>query len=153
MYYLLFIKIYMFYLSGGLLSQVVTEISGESATGKTQICLQLCLTVQLPAGLGGLNSGTNCCFKYKSKSVFKHGLESLLSSTPSVVPPLSTDVAFWCKASRLRLTFKSWTELRILILCVFRKILSWYLHLNWANTVLSVIRMLYSLEPSFKSDS
>ena len=35
----------------------VTEIGGMSAAGKTQLCLQLCLQVQLPLGKGGLNSG------------------------------------------------------------------------------------------------
>lgn len=41
-------------LRGGILSQGITEISGESSSGKTQVCLQLCLTVQLPHHLGGL---------------------------------------------------------------------------------------------------
>ena len=41
-------------LRGGILSQGITEISGESSSGKTQVCLQLCLVVQLPYHLGGL---------------------------------------------------------------------------------------------------
>lgn len=44
-------------LRGGILSQGITEIAGESASGKTQFCLQLCLTVQLPAIQGGLGGG------------------------------------------------------------------------------------------------
>ncbi|XP_028401603.1 DNA repair protein XRCC3-like [Dendronephthya gigantea] len=44
-------------LKGGIRSQGITEIYGESASGKTQICLQLCLMVQLPYHLGGLNGG------------------------------------------------------------------------------------------------
>ncbi|XP_060070545.1 DNA repair protein XRCC3-like [Ylistrum balloti] len=44
-------------LRGGILSQGITEIAGESASGKTQLCLQICLTVQLPLNLGGLNGG------------------------------------------------------------------------------------------------
>lgn len=44
-------------LKGGILSHGITEISGESASGKTQLCLQLCLNVQLPLSLGGLNGG------------------------------------------------------------------------------------------------
>ena len=43
---------------GGILSRGITEIAGESASGKTQLCMQLCLTVQLPLQLGGLNGGT-----------------------------------------------------------------------------------------------
>ncbi|VDH91251.1 DNA-repair protein XRCC3 [Mytilus galloprovincialis] len=42
-------------LRGGLLSHGITEISGESSAGKTQLCLQLCLNVQLPITLGGLS--------------------------------------------------------------------------------------------------
>ena len=30
------------------------EIAGKAGLGKTQICLQLCATVQVPAELGGL---------------------------------------------------------------------------------------------------
>ena len=36
----------------------ITEITGESAAGKTQLCIQLCLSVQLPKELGGLAGGT-----------------------------------------------------------------------------------------------
>ena len=42
---------------GGVLVQGVTEVAGESASGKTQLCLQLCLTVQLPVRMGGLAAG------------------------------------------------------------------------------------------------
>lgn len=45
-------------LRGGLLCEGITEISGESASGKTQFGLQLSLTAQLPAEYGGLDSGT-----------------------------------------------------------------------------------------------
>jgi DNA-repair protein XRCC3 len=44
-------------LEGGLLSRGVTEIAGESGAGKTQLCLQLCLTVQLPQTHGGFEGG------------------------------------------------------------------------------------------------
>ncbi|KAG0207426.1 hypothetical protein BGX28_001306 [Mortierella sp. GBA30] len=39
----------------GLMTHAITEIAGESAVGKTQFCLQLCLNVQLPVHMGGLN--------------------------------------------------------------------------------------------------
>ncbi|KAL5463405.1 hypothetical protein EMCRGX_G032298 [Ephydatia muelleri] len=45
------------HLCGGLLVQGITEIAGISAAGKTQLCLQLCLTVQLPLDAGGLAGG------------------------------------------------------------------------------------------------
>jgi len=46
---------------GGVITPSLTEIAGESASGKTQLCLQLCLSVQLPFNLGGLDSGMNTC--------------------------------------------------------------------------------------------
>ncbi|XP_050443243.1 DNA repair protein XRCC3 isoform X2 [Adelges cooleyi] len=44
-------------LGGGLFQCGITEISGESGCGKTQFCLQVALTVQLPLSLGGAKSG------------------------------------------------------------------------------------------------
>lgn len=44
-------------LRGGLPVGGVTELSGESGAGKTQLALQLCLSVQYPTQNGGLNSG------------------------------------------------------------------------------------------------
>ncbi|KTW26631.1 hypothetical protein T552_02640 [Pneumocystis carinii B80] len=41
-------------LSGGIPLGHVLEVAGESGTGKSQFCMQLCLTVQLPRELGGL---------------------------------------------------------------------------------------------------
>ena len=47
-------------LQGGLLVPGLTEIAGTSAAGKTQLCLQLCLTSQLPRECGGLEAGEGC---------------------------------------------------------------------------------------------
>nr|XP_020481644.1 DNA repair protein XRCC3-like isoform X1 [Labrus bergylta]XP_020514613.1 DNA repair protein XRCC3-like isoform X1 [Labrus bergylta] len=44
-------------LRGGLPVGGVTELSGESGAGKTQLALQLCLSVQYPVQQGGLDSG------------------------------------------------------------------------------------------------
>jgi DNA repair protein RadA len=44
-------------LGGGIFTGEITEISGEFATGKTQICFQLCINVQLPPEQGGLEGG------------------------------------------------------------------------------------------------
>jgi len=41
------------------MSHGITEVSGESASGKTQLCLQLSLTVQLSQDSGGLHAGKN----------------------------------------------------------------------------------------------
>ena len=42
---------------GGVLTRGITEVAGESASGKTQLCMQLCITVQLPKEMHGLDSG------------------------------------------------------------------------------------------------
>ena len=49
--------LFMIYILGGILSRGITEISGESASGKTQFALQLSLTAQLPETSGGLDGG------------------------------------------------------------------------------------------------
>ncbi|XP_043667755.1 uncharacterized protein MAL8P1.12-like isoform X2 [Vespula pensylvanica] len=43
--------------SGGIPCQGITQIYGAAGTGKTQLALQLCLTVQLPLNAGGLAAG------------------------------------------------------------------------------------------------
>ena len=58
-------------LRGGLLVPGLTEISGTSAAGKTQLCLQLCLTSQLPREQGGLDAGEGVA-----------GLKAGVSGTP-----------------------------------------------------------------------
>jgi len=42
---------------GGLETQTITEFYGEYGSGKSQICHQLCVNVQLPIEKGGLNGG------------------------------------------------------------------------------------------------
>lgn len=44
-------------LGGGLETQTITEFYGEYGSGKSQVCHQLCVNVQLPSEHGGLNSG------------------------------------------------------------------------------------------------
>jgi DNA repair protein RadA len=44
-------------LGGGLETQSITEIYGEFGTGKSQICHELCVRVQLPREQGGLGGG------------------------------------------------------------------------------------------------
>ncbi len=41
-------------LGGGLETQAITEFAGEYGTGKSQICMQLCVTAQQPFEQGGL---------------------------------------------------------------------------------------------------
>ncbi|MGQ9551417.1 MAG: DNA repair and recombination protein RadA [Candidatus Bathycorpusculaceae bacterium] len=42
-------------LAGGIETQTITEFYGEYGSGKSQICHQLCVNVQLPPERGGLN--------------------------------------------------------------------------------------------------
>ncbi|XP_066198594.1 DNA repair protein XRCC3 isoform X2 [Saccopteryx leptura] len=44
-------------LRGGLPLDGITELAGRSSAGKTQLALQLCLAVQFPRRLGGLEAG------------------------------------------------------------------------------------------------
>ncbi|XP_072346150.1 DNA repair protein XRCC3 isoform X1 [Scyliorhinus torazame] len=44
-------------LGGGIPLMGITEIVGESSAGKTQICMQLCLSVQFPRSYGGQEAG------------------------------------------------------------------------------------------------
>lgn len=43
-------------LGGGLETQTITEFYGEYGSGKSQLCHQLCVNVQLPAQQGGLSA-------------------------------------------------------------------------------------------------
>ncbi|PSN35087.1 hypothetical protein C0J52_22703 [Blattella germanica] len=45
------------FLGGGIPVRGITEIAGESGSGKTQLCLQMTLTVQYPISDGGLDGG------------------------------------------------------------------------------------------------
>jgi len=73
-------------MSGGAMSHGINEVSGESASGKTQLCLQLCLTVQLPHDNGGLNAGISslCCENCNRKSIVFPKPKSTLFSTKTV---------------------------------------------------------------------
>jgi DNA repair protein RadA len=44
-------------LAGGLETQTITEFYGEYGSGKSQVCHQLCVNVQLPPERGGLDGG------------------------------------------------------------------------------------------------
>jgi DNA repair protein RadA len=43
-------------LGGGVEAKAITEVCGEYGSGKTQLCHQLCVTVQLPPSRGGLSA-------------------------------------------------------------------------------------------------
>lgn len=45
-------------IGGGFPVRGITELAGESGCGKTQLCLQLCLSVQFPKQEAGLDAGS-----------------------------------------------------------------------------------------------
>ncbi|KAF9152254.1 DNA repair protein xrcc3 [Linnemannia schmuckeri] len=61
----------------GIMTRAITEIAGESAVGKTQLCLQLCLIVQLPESMGGLG-GSVVWLSTEGKFPYNR-LESMIS--------------------------------------------------------------------------
>lgn len=81
------------FLKGGVLSQALTEISGESASGKTQLCLQLCLTVQMPVEMGGLEAGAIyvCTEDAFPSRRLKQMIDVLHKARPSVVNSVLMD--------------------------------------------------------------
>ena len=62
-------------LRGGLAPRGITEISGPSSSGKTQLCFQLCCSVQLPLFLGGLNG--SACYITDVRSVHTERLQDI----------------------------------------------------------------------------
>lgn len=57
-------------MNNGISNVGITEICGESGSGKSQMCLQLAVTVQLPEHLGGLGKGT--CRKKNPNDEFRN---------------------------------------------------------------------------------
>jgi len=55
-------------LGGGLETQTITEIYGEYGSGKSQLCHQMCVNVQLPVERGGLNS---CALYVDTENTFR----------------------------------------------------------------------------------
>lgn len=67
--------------NGGLPTRGITEISGESGSGKSQLCMQISLTVQYPIESGGLDGGVIfiCTEEYFSSK----RLQQLIKNFPS----------------------------------------------------------------------
>ena len=55
-------------LAGGIETEAVTELYGEYRTGKTQLCHQLCVNVQLPYDEGGLEG---CALYIDTEGTFR----------------------------------------------------------------------------------
>ncbi|GAB4853574.1 hypothetical protein Ancab_017765 [Ancistrocladus abbreviatus] len=77
------------FLSGGIPCNSITELVAESASGKTQLSLQLLLSSQLPTSLGGLSSSSLYIFTefpFPSRRLHQLSL-SFLSCHHSLFPP------------------------------------------------------------------
>ena len=75
----------------------LTQISGANGTGKTQLCFQLCVNVQLPAELGGLDGealfiDTNKTFS--SNRICEIAHHTLLNYSPGRIPHKSCEKDF-----------------------------------------------------------
>lgn len=64
-------------LGGGIFTHSITEIFGESSTGKSQLLMQLCLSVQLPVSMGGFEA--KCVYITTEGDLPTQRLESMLS--------------------------------------------------------------------------
>ncbi|KAG8928314.1 hypothetical protein FRC01_006129 [Tulasnella sp. 417] len=67
-------------LGSGIKTGAVWEISGEGASGKTQLALQLCLTVQLSPQLGGIEGSS--CYIASGSTIATQRLEELMREHP-----------------------------------------------------------------------
>ncbi|CCD22809.1 putative DNA-dependent ATPase RAD57 NDAI_0A06550 [Naumovozyma dairenensis CBS 421] len=69
-------------LGGGIFLGNITEIFGESSTGKSQLLMQLCLSVQLPKSMGGLES--KCVYITTEGDLPTTRLEGILDARPEL---------------------------------------------------------------------
>lgn len=65
-------------LGGGIFTENITEVYGESSTGKTQFLMQLSLTVQLPVEKGGL--GGKCVYISTEGDLFTNRVQQLIDT-------------------------------------------------------------------------
>jgi len=70
-------------LEGGLETQSITELHGEFGSGKSQMCQQLAVTVQLPENRGGLDGA---CLYIDTEHVFKPGRVEQIAETFDLDP-------------------------------------------------------------------
>lgn len=67
-------------LGGGIYTHGITEIFGESSTGKSQLLMQLSLSVQLPRKLGGLEG--KCVYITTEGDLPTQRLQEMIASRP-----------------------------------------------------------------------
>ncbi|MBN3319651.1 XRCC3 protein, partial [Atractosteus spatula] len=106
-------------LRGGVPLTGITEIAGESGAGKTQLCMQLCLSVQYPREHGGLGSGavyicTESAFPSKR-------LQQLISLQARLRPELPPDLVTSIQFSN-NIYIEHTADLEALQVCVSRRV-------------------------------
>lgn len=85
-------------LNGGLLMQCITEVSGESATGKTQFALQSLLQAILPEENGGLGgSGLYLSTEDTPVTRWNQLVEYYAKKYPNTTPDYFHSNMFYCK--------------------------------------------------------
>jgi len=79
-------------MGGGIYFKMITEIFGEKGQGKTTLCLQLALTIQIPKSLSGLEA--QCIFIDTENTFVLHRLKTMATKFAehcgTVSPPSSS---------------------------------------------------------------
>lgn len=70
-------------LGGGVYTHGITEIFGESSSGKSQLLMQLCLSVQLPTDMGGIKG--KCVYITTEGDLPTQRLASMISARDELV--------------------------------------------------------------------
>jgi len=99
---------------------MITEISGESGTGKTQFCMQLMLQALLPSKYGGLQGGSYYISTHKSMSETR--FEELKESYCLKYPRILKTKEIESSITVTHLTDKNKDELKLYIDDVKRKL-------------------------------
>lgn len=70
-------------LGGGIYTHGITEVFGESSTGKSQLLMQLCLSVQMPLNMGGLEG--KCVYITTEGDLPTQRLASMISAREELI--------------------------------------------------------------------
>ncbi|CAK8677422.1 unnamed protein product [Clavelina lepadiformis] len=77
-------------LDGGFPLGHVSQVAGESASGKTQLCFQLCINVQIPSSFGGM--GANSIYVDTENTFISSRLLEMAESTVENLRKRATEV-------------------------------------------------------------
>ncbi|GAB5586756.1 DNA repair protein rhp57 [Umbelopsis nana] len=88
-------------LGGGVVTRGITEVVGQSSSGKTQLLMQLLLTVQLPRSLGGLDG--EAVYVYTEGKLPTNRLQQLIASYSQTYPDIIDQEKAWNSIYTMRL--------------------------------------------------